>query len=517
MIRDKLRGLQFEIVSSLFLVNLTGIAIVAVVMASLAARTVERAALDELRLTAGHYERLMLVSGMRLSDLAAVTRTAGGGARGAEWSVRDGRGVEVGQASAQDAPGERIAELLALAGTSGEVVERGGMLLGDLVYVRALSGGAQRAYLVGTVPREALLAELRGLGASGGLVLATAAIVFVTFGAYLLRRRIVARVRTLTSATRSVAAGDLEARTDVGGTDELAELAQNFNIMAESLERDRDALVRATDSLARTQRLAAVGQLAAGIAHEVGNPLASILGHAEVALRDPSLGERSRSSAEFIVAEALRVRALVRELLDLARADELRVEVWEPARLLERVRRHMQPQKLLDDIELTQRPAAELPAVETDPRRVEQILVNLIENAAQALSGATGGPAPGEGAAIELVARVGFGQPGRARRERDAAEADHQRDRTPDAVALCVIDNGPGIPAATLPHIFDPFFTTKDPGAGTGLGLWNAHRLAELIGGRLEVESRPGNTCFSLLLPLADGEGRDGAAASTDR
>ena len=69
---------------------------------------------------------------------------------------------------------------------------------------------------------------------------------------------------------------------------------------------------------------------------------------------------------------------------------------------------------------------------------------------------------------------------------------------------LAVQDNGPGIDAELLPQIFDPFFTTKDPGEGTGLGLWNAHRLAELLGGRLEVESAPGCTRFSLLLPIAD-------------
>ncbi len=514
MIRGKLRGLQFEIVSSLFLVNLTGIAIVAVVMASLAARTVERAALDELRLTAGHYERLMVVSRMRLSDLAAVMRTSPRGARAAEWAVHDARGREVGRVGSRAAQTARIAELIRLAGNSGEVVERGGLLVGDLVYVRALSAGPERAYLVGTVPREALLAELQLVGLSGGLVLATAALVFVAFGAYLLRRRIVTRVRTLTAATRKVAAGHLEARTAVGGSDELAELAQNFNEMAESLERDRSALVRATESLARTQHLAAVGQLAAGIAHEVGNPVASILGHAELALRDPDLGPRTRSSADCIVAEALRVRGLVRELLDLARADELRLEPWDPARLLERVRRHMAAQKLLEEVELTQRPAAALPSVETDARRVEQILVNLIENAAHALSGHDGAPT---GAAIELVARPGLGQPGRARRQGDLPRAGYPGARTWDAVALCVIDNGPGIPDETLPHIFDPFFTTKDPGAGTGLGLWNAHRLAELLGGRLEVESRPGNTCFSLVLPLADRAGRDGAAPRTDR
>ena len=104
----------------------------------------------------------------------------------------------------------------------------------------------------------------------------------------------------------------------------------------------------------------------------------------------------------------------------------------------------------------------------------------------------------------------------------DPPAADFGGERAVDAVALCVRDNGPGIAAHLLPEIFDPFFTTKDPGQGTGLGLWNAHRLAELLGGRLEVESRPGSTCFSLVLPLADsraqgGEHQDGAAPGTDR
>jgi signal transduction histidine kinase len=71
-------------------------------------------------------------------------------------------------------------------------------------------------------------------------------------------------------------------------------------------------------------------------------------------------------------------------------------------------------------------------------------------------------------------------------------------------VALEVLDNGPGIAEEHLPHVFDPFFTTKEPGKGTGLGLWNAHRCAELLGGTLEVASSPGRTCFSLILPASD-------------
>ena len=200
----------------------------------------------------------------------------------------------------------------------------------------------------------------------------------------------------------------------------------------------------------------------------------------------------------------------MRDLLDLARSDDLRLAPCDPRQLLDRIRGRLRAQKLLDEVEFVQVASPTLPEVETDPRRVEQILVNLIENAAHALSGQPH-------ARIELGARETCARLRRVRREGDAAAADHSEARAPDAVALCVTDNGPGIDAQALSEIFDPFFTTKDPGEGTGLGLWNAHRLAELLGGRLEVESRPGSTCFSLVLPLADREQQDGAAPRTDR
>ena len=88
--------------------------------------------------------------------------------------------------------------------------------------------------------------------------------------------------------------------------------------------------------------------------------------------------------------------------------------------------------------------------------------------------------------------------------------------RAPDAVTLAVLDNGPGIESEDLPHLFDPFFTTKEPGEGTGLGLWNCFRIAELLGGRLEVESEPGRTRFSLMLPVTDTGSRDDEPACPD-
>ena len=138
-----------------------------------------------------------------------------------------------------------------------------------------------------------------------------------------------------------------------------------------------------------------------------------------------------------------------------------------------------------------------LPRLRVVTRRVEQVLANLIENAAHAVVDVAR-------PSIELRARTvtplhtGASGP-------DAAGP---TDATPSSrfVALEVIDNGSGVDPENVPSLFDPFYTTKDPGKGTGLGLWNCERIALLLGGRVEVASSPGRTCFSLILPAADSE-----------
>ena len=496
------RGLQVEIVASLFVVMLAGLAIVAVVMASLAVETTGRAALDQLRSEAGHLSRTRTVGRLRLGDLAAYTATLRSGAARVTWRVLDDTGRTVGAARSDNRLSEEIASLLERARSDGEAVQVGSPFGSDLLLVARLSARAgESGWLVGRVPSAVLRARLSPLLRSGGWVLASAAAVFVAFGAYLLRGRIVLPVRTLEQATRQVAGGDLSARTPATGSDELAELARGFNHMTEALARDRDALTRAHESLSRNQRLATVGQLAAGVAHEVGNPVAAVLNYAELLLRDDALSERSREAGERIRSEALRVRSLVRDLLDLAKGGNAGLGSESAGALLERTAERMRPQKLLDEIELDLFVAPDLQPVLTDGARVEQILVNLIQNAAHAVAGC-------EEPRIELRAERSDAS-WRTRRRDDALEG---------AVALSVTDNGTGIAPEDQPHVFDPFFTTKEPGVGTGLGLWNAYRLAEVLGGRLELESIPGCTTFRLLLPLADRDGEvpHGSAENPD-
>jgi len=496
--RDFARGLQFEIVANLFVVMLAGLAIVATVMAGLAARTVERSAVEQLRTQAWNLERMRVVGSLRLGDLAVLARTLPQTSSGARWTVLDEQGREVNSAPLSAETRSSMAPLLAASTRSGLPTQGGGLLISDLVLVAPLHAGGAPGTLVGIVPQQELYLRLSPLLRSGAWVLLTAATVFVAFGAYLLRWRIVRPVQALQLATRRVADGDLDARTEALGSDELADLARGFNDMAESLARERRALLRAQESLSRSQRLATVGQLAAGVAHEVGNPVAAILGYAEVLLRNRELVEPARETSERIRAEALRVRTLVRELLDLARSERAEMELREPAALIERAAARLRPQPMVETLDLRVEIAADLPRVRTDGRRVEQILVNLVENAAHALAGC-------DGARIEIRAQLSHNAaPLPSRRHSDPPAGDFNAARGRDSVAISVHDNGPGIDTEDQPHVFDPFFTTKDQGKGTGLGLWNAHRLAELVGGRLELESAPGRTVFSLMLPIAD-------------
>ncbi|MBM4334633.1 MAG: HAMP domain-containing histidine kinase [Deltaproteobacteria bacterium] len=503
-------GVQLEIVANLFVMMFAGLAIVAVVMTGLSLRALRDDALERLRMGARHLERSLDGGARRLGDLAATVRASGPRLSGGEFRVLDERGREPGFAVPGARADERLELLLELAREDGEAVELGSLVGGDLTLVRRLrSPAGETGFLVGRASGDEIWRRLAPVIGSAAWLLFIATIGFVGFGAWLLRRRVVSPLALLAAGTRRIAEGDLRARIAEHGPAELEELARGFNQMAESLELEREALLRAQESLSRSRRLASLGQLAAGVAHEVGNPVAAILGYAEVCRREKTASPRTRELAELIADEALRVRALVREMLDLSRPEALLLERVEPGALVERVASRMRPQPLLAGLELDVQVEPGLPEVEVDWRRIEQVFVNLIENAAHALRA-------GGGRRIELAARSGHAPSRPSRRSGDAELASYLELRAPDGVAFEVVDDGPGIDPEDLPRIFDPFFTTKGPDEGTGLGLWNAHRIAELLGGRLEVTSQSGRTCFRLVLPAADTPAGDVQAPRTD-
>lgn len=250
------------------------------------------------------------------------------------------------------------------------------------------------------------------------------------------------------------------------------------------LKTVNDELARVQDSLIQSEKLASVGQLAAGVAHEIGNPLSSILGYLELLRSNSSRAEISDERADFlrrIETETQRIHRVIQNLLTYSRpADEhdpdavcdLRETIASCIDLLK-------PQARYRSIDIRTTLPSPFPLVTISSGKLQQVLVNLLFNAADALH--SGAREPKEIAiSAELLS--------------DAR------------VLLCVQDNGPGIAATTLRRIFDPFFTTKEPGSGTGLGLSISHNIVTSAGGTLRAASTVGEgTTFSIELPTGGG------------
>ena len=283
--------------------------------------------------------------------------------------------------------------------------------------------------------------------------LAALAILLSSLMLFWLNRRLVAKpVAALVAGTRQVAAGDLNTTIEVSGRHELGDLASAFNDMTRRLADVQRQLTQA-------DKLASVGRLAAGLAHEINNPLTGVLSYASLLRKRLESDAEACADLDVIVRETKRCRLILRELLDFARpAPPTRVEAD-----LNEVARHavavVVNQLALNQVRLALDLAEDLPKAFADPNQIQQVVVNLLLNAADAI-----GEAGGE---IRLRSRAEGG-----------------------SVVLEVEDDGPGIPAELQPHLFDPFFTTKGT-RGTGLGLAVTWGIVQGHGGAIEVHSEP--------------------------
>jgi hypothetical protein len=343
-------------------------------------------------------------------------------------------------------------------------------------------------------------------------VLLADAAIFTIFGATLLRRRLVLPLRRLRDAAEAIARGERGARVQVEGAAETADLAEAFNAMSDGLERRTASLEKAVTDLRsanedlrrarvgldRNERLAAVGRLAAGVAHEVGNPMGAILAFLDLARRDTGLSETGQSHLTRAVGEGERVRRILRQLLDFSRPARGVPAPVDLGQAAEEVAGLVRAKHRYDGVSISVERSSVAPIAWADPGAVTQILLNLVLNAADA---ALQAEAPAVTLRIEPTVR--------ARREGDAEAFVQARSRS-DAVACQVEDSGSGVALEDHERIFDPFYTTKDPGEGTGLGLANAQRLAEENGGSVELAPSAGTgACFVLTLParLPSSEG----------
>jgi two-component system, NtrC family, sensor kinase len=296
------------------------------------------------------------------------------------------------------------------------------------------------------------------------------AILLIASAVFLLVRRLVTRkIAALVEGTRLVSSGELGHRIPDLGRDELGALAVSFNEMTSAL---RDARGR----LLRSEQLASLGRLAAGISHEINNPLTGILLLTSSMLERLDPADPRAGDLRTVVSETKRCREIVKGLLDFARQGEHRRTSVEVRELFDRALGVVRPRCERQGIGLTVPDAgAASPRVLVDPDQMQQVLLNLLLNALEALP---------DGGKITLGWR----------------EAEKAGEGGGGFVELRVEDTGPGIPSEDLAHVFEPFYTTKEK--GTGLGLAICWGIVEQHGGTVSIESRAGRgTAVTIRLP----------------
>jgi two-component system NtrC family sensor kinase len=273
-------------------------------------------------------------------------------------------------------------------------------------------------------------------------------------------------VRDLVQGMERVADGDLKHPVPVHSRNELGELAESFNDMSLRISTLQEGLIR-------SERLISMGKLAAGVAHEINNPLTGILSYAEDLVEDTEPSDPRRKDYEVILHEAIRCRQIVRGLLDFARQETPSLVRSGPVEMIDKALDVVARQAAFQEITIEKDIEEDLPTIEVDPVQIQQVLVNLVVNAQQAMP---------EGGTIVLGARS-ISEPSR--------------------IEFTVEDEGTGIPPDIQSRMFEPFFSTKE-GETDGLGLAVCQGIVEQHGGVIEVASKVGvGTRFRVVLPLS--------------
>ncbi|MDD2365213.1 MAG: HAMP domain-containing sensor histidine kinase [Desulfuromonadaceae bacterium] len=315
-------------------------------------------------------------------------------------------------------------------------------------------------------------------------------ILLLGLGSFVLSRIVIKPINRLLTATEKITGGQYSQRLNISGSAELARLAVAFNEMAGTLnsreiqaEEQMAALTSANRELEqareealRTEKMASIGLLAAGMAHEIGTPLAAIMGYAELVAGEYPEKADLQDYAGRISEDCLRIDRIVRGLLDFARPRAVSAESTDVRSVILSTVELLNHQGIFKNINVSLEVEDPLLPAKCDQYQLQQVIINLLLN---------GRDATPDGGGISVSAKL-----------------------EDEFICIDVSDTGSGIPEESLKLIFDPFFTTKPPGKGTGLGLAISARIIEGFGGRIKAVSRVGEgSCFTVCIPLATGGG----------
>jgi two-component system NtrC family sensor kinase len=326
-------------------------------------------------------------------------------------------------------------------------------------------------------------------------------------------------VRELQQGAEKIRTGDLSQRLPIHSSDEMGELAHSFNQMAETLEEKTLGLEHRNQELARlveelkatqhqllqAEKMAAMGQLVSGIAHELNNPLAGVIGSAELLLTQPRNDENTSEGLRRIYREATRAAKIVRNLLTFARQHKPKKQSIQINKVIEETLELRAYELKTHNIQVITALAEVLPKTVADFYQIQQVLLNLINNAEQAMLEAHGRGVltlktrllqQSRSSTPALVSRLAL----------DPGNVDQQNAGA--SIEISISDDGPGIPPENLQRIFEPFFTTKEVGKGTGLGLSICYSIIQEHGGRIYATSQVGKgATFIIELPVHTGTG----------
>lgn len=361
-----------------------------------------------------------------------------------------------------------------------EVIERGGTwasraLVVDDWYITAYepirdpTGKILGALYVGL--REAPFAQKHRLINLAVLTMVLAATLASLLLLGMLTMFVLRPIDHLVAMAQRMIDGDMSARVGIRPPAEMGVLCRAIDAMADAVAQREQELKRVTQQhIGRSEKLASIGRLAAGVAHEINNPLTGVLTFAHLLRDKPNMDEQDRQDLNLIIHETTRAAEIVRGLLDFARE---RAAIKEPLDINDVVRRTVRlirNQKSFEQISIEERLCDGLPEVEGDMNQLQQVLLNLSLNACEAMP---------KGGTITVESTAADGH-----------------------VVLTITDTGCGIKKDLFDKIFDPFFTTKPVGKGTGLGLSVTYGIVQSHGGTIEVASEEGKgTTFTISLP----------------
>src|SRR5512136_461966 len=325
-------------------------------------------------------------------------------------------------------------------------------------------------------------------------------VIVLSFLLSLLLTRFVNRpIDKLLAATKTAAHGDLDQTVGVRSHDELGELADSFNNMISELKRSRDAiegwtqtleqrvqertqeLQQVQDQLIRAGKMAALGELAAGVAHEINNPLTGVLTFSSLMLKKVDENNPWKKDLENIVEQTTRCRNIVRGLLDFARQRKPDKREWDIHTLIEQTVTLVENQARFQNIKINKEFKANMPLLFIDADQIQQVFMNILINAADAMIG--------DGGILTIKTNL------------------------KDGIAeVSFTDTGSGMSKETLSKLFAPFFTTKETGKGTGLGLAISYGIIQSHNGDIDVESEVGKgSTFRIKLPIEKQDGESGS------